>query len=185
IFQQKQTGWNNVLQYAKADPTEWRSQNMLQQDQQHLAGQQCIQTIQKKWRRPEIDWIKCNVDGSFVNDENPSTMRWILRDSNGVYRGAGQAIGRRVKNNLESELQALIVAMQYCWSKAYKRVMFESDCQKMIKLLNKQGLHFDGYNWIGEIDWWKQKFQDIKFTWIAREGNKAADKLAKSPLLCS
>lgn len=68
--------------------------------------------------------------------------------------------------------------MQHCWSKGYKRVIFESDCQKMIKLLNKQGLHFDGYNWIREIDWWKQKFQDIKFTWIAREGNKTADKLA-------
>lgn len=72
--------------------------------------------------------------------------------------------------------------MQHCWSKGYKRVIFESDCQKMIKLLNKQGLHFDGYNWIREIEWWKQKFQDIKFIWTVREGNKAADKLAKSPL---
>lgn len=34
-------------------------------------------------------------------------MGWILRDSNGMYRGAGQASGKRVKNAFESELQHL------------------------------------------------------------------------------
>ena len=182
IFQQKQTAWRYVLQYAQTDANEWRSQNMLQQDQRNLTEHQHQQTTQKKWRGPDHDWIKCNVDGSFVNADNPSTMGWILRDSNGVYRGAGQASGRRVKNAFESELQALIVAMQHCWSKRYKKVVFESDCQKMVNFLNKQGLHFDGYNWIREIYWWKQQFQDIKFIWIARKGNKVADTLAKSPL---
>lgn len=52
----------------------------------------------------------------------------------------------------------------------------------MISILNQQGLHFDGYNWIREINWWRQRFQDIKFTWISREGNRVADVLAKNHL---
>lgn len=67
--------------------------------------------------------------------------------------GQDKPLVKELKMLFESELQALIVAMQQCWSKGYKRVVFESDCQKMVNLLNKQGLHLDGYNWIRGINW--------------------------------
>nr|VDD20485.1 unnamed protein product [Brassica oleracea] len=70
--------------------------------------------------------------------------------------------------------------MQNCWSKGYRKVQFESDCSKMIKILNKEVLHFAGYNWIREVNWWKQKFEDISFMWIGRDGNQVADSLAKN-----
>lgn len=85
-----------------------------------------------------------------------------------------------VNNAFESEIQALIIAMQNCWSKGYRKVQFESDCSKMIKFLNKEVLHFAGYNWIREVNWWKQKFEDISFMWIGRDGNQVADSLAKN-----
>lgn len=43
-----------------------------------------------------------------------------MRDEFGVYNGAGQAKGRHMLTALESELQALIFAMQHSWCKGYK-----------------------------------------------------------------
>lgn len=51
------------------------------------------------------------------------------------------------------------------------KVFFESDCRKMINILNQHAIHFDGYNRILEINWWRQQFEDIKFTWISRDGS--------------
>ena len=135
-----------------------------------------------EWRRPDTGWIKCNVDGSFTNSNIPSRAGWVIRDSRGVYQGAGQGIGQVVRNPLESELQAIIMAMQNCWSHGYKKIIIEGDCQKAIHLLNRIGLCFHSYNWIREALWWKQKFESVEFQWINREGNRVADKLAKSDI---
>lgn len=182
IFQQNNTTWNKVNQQAASDATEWRTHSNSQIHQPSQTRHFTRARSPKQWRRPQLDWIKCNVDGSYLNAATQSKAGWILRDSTGTYKGAGQAIGNRVNNAFETELQALIIAMQHCWSQGHKKVIFESDCRKMINVLNQQGLHFDGYNWFREINWWRKQFHDIKFTWTSREGNKIADILAKNPL---
>nr|VDD36129.1 unnamed protein product [Brassica oleracea] len=108
---------------------------------------------------------------------------WVIRDSRGVYQGTGQGIGQVVRNPLESELQAIIMAMRNCWSHGYKKIIIEGDYQKAIHLLNRIGLCFHSYNWIREALWWIQKFESLEFQWINREGNRVADKLAKSDIL--
>ena len=108
-----------------------------------------------------------------------ATAGWILRDENGVYKGSVQARGKRVQNALESELQAILMAIQHCWSLGYKQVIMESDCQKAIDILNNKKLHFNHYNWIRDIRWWARKFQSINFKWVSRKANGAADILAK------
>lgn len=47
-FQQKHTAWRYVLQYARTDANEWRSQNMLQQDHGRLTRHQPQEVTQKK-----------------------------------------------------------------------------------------------------------------------------------------
>ena len=59
-------------------------------------------------------WIKCNTDGSFVSDNIASAVGWVLRDENGSYRGSVQVVGRQVVNAYESELQAILMAIQHC-----------------------------------------------------------------------
>lgn len=44
-----------------------------------------------QWRRPQPGWYKCNTDGSFVNADTTSSAGWIIRDSEGVYKGSVQA----------------------------------------------------------------------------------------------
>lgn len=61
------------------------------------------------------------------------------------------------------------------------KVIIEEDCGKVIKILNNKKPHFDTYNWVREVGWWVQKFEDIQLTWIGN--NKVADKLAKQQLI--
>lgn len=60
------------------------------------------------WKRPTGDWIKCSFDGPYVNVDVPSQTEWALRDQDGVYMGAGQGIGKKVPNAIESKFQAII-----------------------------------------------------------------------------
>ena len=123
--------------------------------------------------------MKINVDGSFFNNTMKSKAGWVLRDSEGRYQGGVQATGRCVNNALESELQAILMAMQHAWSRGHLKICIESDNRKAVDIINGLTLHFDAYNWKREIQWWKQQFQTIQIQWIGREGNKVADKLAK------
>lgn len=79
------------------------------------------------------------------------------RDERGTYRGAVQAIGGKVQSPLESELQAILMAVQHSWSLGYNKICVESDCKKAIDILNSNALNFGLYNWIREIRWWCQK----------------------------
>ncbi|KAL0645300.1 hypothetical protein Bca4012_043591 [Brassica carinata] len=123
--------------------------------------------------------MKCNTDGSFINAGIPGTAGWAVRDERGTYKGAARSIGRRIQNSLESELHAILLAIQHCWILGYRKLHVEGDNKKAIDILNDRLLHFSGYNWVREIKWWCKKFQDVKFTWTRRDANKVADVLAK------
>ena len=105
----------------------------------------------------------------------------IVRDYNGVYLGSGQAIGKHTTHALEGELQALIIAMQHCWSRGYRRVCFEGDNKVMMELLTGSQRNFGVHNWICEVQRWREKFDDCIFQWTRRTSNGVADTLAKAP----
>lgn len=134
------------------------------------------------WTRPEKGWIKCNYDGSFVNASTLVQTGWIIRDERGIYLGSGQAKGFNNSTALESEFQALLIAMQNCWVKGYSRVIFEGDCKSLVDLLNKKTLNFGMYNWVREVSYWKNRFEGVQFKWVKRNNNQPADILAKHPL---
>ena len=89
-------------------------------------------------------------------------------------------MGGKVGNALDSELQAILMALQHCWMKGYRKIVMEGDCLKAIQILRDKALYFSGYNWIRDIIWWSRRFEDIRFRWVSREANKVADKLAKT-----
>lgn len=150
LFQQKQFSWSKVLQQSRSDAREWEEHGkymeLLSSTRRHRTG--TLQT--KEWQRPETGWYKCNIDGSFISSDLPAQAGWIVRDSRGTFKGAGQSRGHKVTNAFESEFQALIMAMQHCWSKGYTKVIFEGDCKKIIDILQSKTLHFEGYNWTRE-----------------------------------
>ena len=132
---------------------------------------------------------RAGVDGPLavgsrdVIETMASQAGWVIRNDIGVYLGAVQAKGKVVQIAFEGECQGLIMAMQHCWSRGYQKIIFESDCQKLINAINGKVLHFNRYNWIREIRWWSRKFEDDRFSWIGRDRNQIADKLAKEHIL--
>lgn len=96
-----------------------------------------------------------------------------------VYLEAGQAKGMKTSNVLECELQVLLMAMQNCWCKGYKKIVLEGDCEGVTDLLDGKRLNFGVYNWIQEIRFWMMKFEEIRCSWTGRRNNKPADMMAK------
>ena len=120
-----------------------------------------------------------------MNATSLSKAGWVVRDERGIFRFAGQALGNRIFNAMEVEFQALINAMQHCWSLGYTKIILEGDNQKMMDILNNKVLHFGMYNWIREVRWWSRLFQEVEFRWVKRQANMVAEKLAKGLLhLC-
>lgn len=60
---------------------------------------------------PPDNWIKCNVDESFISSQTKATIGWVVRDGRGRYQGAVQAKGYKVCSHLESELQSILMAI--------------------------------------------------------------------------
>lgn len=136
----------------------------------------------KGWKRPLYGRMKCNVDGSFKDGHTEATAGWVYQNAEGKFKEAVQARGKKVNIAVESELQAILMALQHCWVQVHHQIVIESDCKKAIDILNGKLLHFSAYNWIREIRWWSQRFDDITFQWVKRENNRPADKLAKKML---
>ncbi|CAG7864277.1 unnamed protein product [Brassica rapa] len=130
------------MEYACNDASEWRPTGATHITQ----GGQNI-----KWIGPPKDWIKCNTYGSFMNIRIHSTVGWIIRDENGVYKGPAQGTDKGVRNSLESELQGILMALPHCWELEFRKIILENDCSKAIGILKGKTLHFSFYNWIREI----------------------------------
>ena len=73
--------------------------------------------------------------------------------------------------------------MQHAWTRGVKLLIIEGDCKKAIDILNKETLQFDTYNWIRDINWWTNQFEEVRFVWTHRDANQVADLLAKQSLL--
>ncbi|XP_013624994.1 PREDICTED: uncharacterized protein LOC106331224 [Brassica oleracea var. oleracea] len=149
------------MEYARNDATEWKQTGASKLTQGGLNGKGESSRRESHWTRPPQDWLKCNTYGSFMNIGVQSTVGWIIRDENGVYKGAAQATGKRVMNPLESELQGILMAVQHCWALGFRKIILENDCIQAIDILNGKTLHFSFYDWIREIKWWIMRFDEV------------------------
>lgn len=118
----------------------------------------------KRWKRPYFNWMKCNFDGSFSTNTSVAKAGWLIRDDNGMYRGAVHSIGNQVFSPLEVECQALLMVMHHSWMRGYQRMEFEGDCKRLIDLLNGNDQNFRFHYWIREIKAWEKKFVEVKFS---------------------
>lgn len=119
VFQQRQIEWWVVLKQARVDAAEWATYGLLSGNK--LVSQQ--QTRINNWKRPNECYYICNYDGSFVNAATVAKMGWVLRDSNGTFLEAGHAVGNNANSPFEAELQAIIIALQHCWTRGNTKVI--------------------------------------------------------------
>lgn len=66
----------------------------------------------------------------------------IYRDERGAYKGAVQAMGMKIQSPLESELQAILMAIQHSWILGYSKIVLESECQKSYRYSEEREVTF-------------------------------------------
>ncbi|GAU36753.1 hypothetical protein TSUD_318520 [Trifolium subterraneum] len=81
-----------------------------------------------RWEKPALDWVKCNVDVTFVSGSGRTSMGLCFRDTGGHFMAGMTQWQQTVISSVEEEeAWALLLAMEEARHRGLNRVQFESD----------------------------------------------------------
>ncbi|KAH0636380.1 hypothetical protein KY290_036818 [Solanum tuberosum] len=89
------------------------------------------------WRPPDLQKLKCNVDGASKGNPGPSSYGFCQRNSQGdlIY---ARAAGVGNTTNFEAESLAIYESFEYCWEKQLREVIIETDSLTLVKMIRGQ-----------------------------------------------
>uniref|UniRef100_A0A0D3D084 RNase H type-1 domain-containing protein n=1 Tax=Brassica oleracea var. oleracea TaxID=109376 RepID=A0A0D3D084_BRAOL len=118
-----------------------------------------------------------NSDAAWIAPNHTAGLGWTIKTQEGSSDFTLPA--RFVGFALIAEGLALREGMTSCRDMGLRKVRCESDSAQLIKAINSGTFHPELYGIISDICSLSCSFDEISFSWISREKNKAADKLAK------
>ncbi|XP_026433883.1 uncharacterized protein LOC113331389 [Papaver somniferum] len=130
----------------------------------------------ENWKKPPYDWIKINIDASFVSQNTNAGFALIIRNSAGGFLAA-MAFSARARDVNQAESLVLLRALQWVQEMNLKNVIIEGDNRSVIECCNSS---VEGFKWEDQnviIDC--QKILQNLESCLKRYGNSVADKLAK------
>ncbi|KAJ1412156.1 Ribonuclease H domain [Sesbania bispinosa] len=131
-----------------------------------------------RWCFPDVGWIKINVDGSVKSTSNHVGCGGVLRDHNGIWLG-GFSFNIGSSSVLMAERRGIILALHIAWERGLLKVWIESDSLAAMDLINKGEFLKHPYAYVlNQINSWKSKPWELKFSHIVKECNSVADFLA-------
>ncbi|KAJ1424457.1 Ribonuclease H-like superfamily [Sesbania bispinosa] len=86
------------------------------------------------WTIPTGDFVKLNVDGSFLIESRSMATRGVVRDSNGTWL-SGFSIKDGQGTVLQAELNVILKGLSLAWEKGWTKVICESDSVEAIHLI--------------------------------------------------
>nr|KYP69787.1 Putative ribonuclease H protein At1g65750 family [Cajanus cajan] len=129
-----------------------------------------------KWKKPEIGWVKVNVDGS-RDHEGPG----VVRDACGTWLiGFFQELDPTNKPH-ETELQAILTGLELALKMNFDKVVVESDSEPAVRMVKSElgSNQRPEYEVVQRI---KNLILDHKWqvmvAYVPRNANRLADKLA-------
>ncbi|KAJ1414415.1 Ribonuclease H-like superfamily [Sesbania bispinosa] len=132
-----------------------------------------------RWTPPQSGWIKWNLDGSVIHPSGDAASGAILRDGNGAWLSG---ITRHIWHTsiTMAELWAFRDAITHSISRGDDYIWFESDSAAAVSFV-KLGVssHHPCFALVSSIRHDLQHFQHIYISHVYREGNFAADFLAR------
>ena len=131
---------------------------------------------------PPHQWVKCNTDASLQPENIKCGIGWILRKESGEVLWIGARALPRTRNVWEAELEAMRWAVLTLRRFNYKRIIFESDAQVLINLLNCDDVLLSLKPGLEDIKQILHHFEEVKFGFTPRGGNKVADRIARESL---
>ncbi|KAK8985639.1 hypothetical protein V6N11_068887 [Hibiscus sabdariffa] len=131
------------------------------------------------WKRPEPGWTCLNVDGAVSSVNGTGSIGGLLRDHEGTWLyGFQKGIG--MCNSLHVELWAIFTGLEFAWEHGIEILQVQSDCKEAVQMLNAIHAVSCPFPLVRAIAKLCQRGWVVDITWIARDGNRAADALAKS-----
>ncbi|KAL4313838.1 hypothetical protein AHAS_Ahas15G0025100 [Arachis hypogaea] len=133
--------------------------------------------IEVAWKPPVEGWIKFNSDG--VSNEKGSGCGGLARDHWGRWV-AGFMANLGTCSAFQAELWGVCYALKTAWDLEFKRVELEVDARAVYEAITKgRRLNQHPNNLIRSINIWLKKQWSVEIRHTYREGNQAADWLAK------
>jgi hypothetical protein len=108
-----------------------------------------------KWRPPEGLVIKINSDGAICVEHGRAGSGGVARDALG-FRGAWAKVYTRVQDPFIAETLPMCDAFLFARARGYQEVMFETDCQELVRC-----------------------WESFSLVFLGREGNQVAHVCAK------
>ncbi|KAK9029308.1 hypothetical protein V6N11_026427 [Hibiscus sabdariffa] len=140
-----------------------------------------------RWTKPQFGWHKLNSDGALDNRNGVASCGGLIRDDGGSWLiGFSKRIG--ICSVLEAELWGIYEGLLAAWTIGSRYLLVESDCLEAIKLVNNRRNSDGVLSMVLSIDEVLNRPWCVRFSHIARDGNHAADWMAKlassDDLLC-
>lgn len=178
-FKDKEYNAEELLKRIAEDTEEWQTR------EQHTTSERAPRTAPSapaRWRPPPQQWVKCNFDATWRTEGHLCGLGWALRDEKGQILWMGARTLPKVKTVLEAELEALRWAVTIMYQFRYNKVIFESDSQNIITLLNSDE------NWpslnptLQDIRGMLYHFEEVKIKFIPRGANTVADRITREAI---
>ena len=81
IFANTRLGAATVMDKAQNDYNAWAEVNILNSSQE--SDDMAAGTALVKWEKPSLSFVKCNIDTSWVSENENTGASWLLRNSSG------------------------------------------------------------------------------------------------------
>ncbi|CAL9232334.1 unnamed protein product [Arabidopsis halleri] len=179
IFKGREYSAQEVVRRAKDDEEEWRMRKEKRSQPTPAIKPAHNRT---KWLPPQQDWVKCNTDGAWSSESTNCGIGWVLRDHEKKVFWLGTRSLPQVDKVLEVESESLRWAVLYVARFNYRKVIFETDSQHLVSLIRGETENNHLRPIIQDIKHLLQRFEDSQVTFTYREGNGAADRVAKESL---
>lgn len=133
--------------------------------------------ISRAWRPPLSGCSKINSDASFSKQKKLAWAGIVVRNDEGNLI-AGLTKMFPATSPLMAEALSFRESLAFANSMGMQRIVVESDCLELIKSCRNEIVRGEIINVTRDIEALKGEFQQVGFTWIAREGNQVAHSVA-------
>jgi hypothetical protein len=95
--------------------------------------------VVRRRKKPEMGFVKINVDANFVEDDHSGATGLVVRDSGGVLLQAQPQWTEHAASLLIMEALAILDGVRLALDRGFQNVEIESDGQEVIKLIEDPG----------------------------------------------
>jgi len=133
-----------------------------------------------RWRQPNSDSYKLNVDAAGPNDVGSWGLSTVVRDSDGVVLAAAYWYRPTLPDSNIAESMAMLMGLNFAKDLLFLKLEAESDSANVIEALKDNNMH---HSYLGaivaECQNIRHNFNNISFSHVRREANQTAHYLAK------